>query len=260
MKPKTLLLDIETQPDLVYVWGVYEQNAISVLEHWQILSYAAQWLGVGKPWVKALPDYKGYKKGGSDKKLVQDLWQLMNEADIIIAHNGKQFDMRKINARFIFHGLTPPAPYKIIDTRLEVAKVAGFSSNKLDWLCQQLEIGKKIEHEGFPMWYGCMHGDMAAWAKMKKYNKHDIELLRELYILIAPWIRQPNANIFDPTEARCTNPACGSQDLQKRGIHRARTRVYQRWSCNKCGAWSRSRSNEKGVVAKMVSLANAHDA
>ena len=132
---KTLLLDVETQPDLVYAWSVYEANAISVKEHWQLLSFSVEWLHNGKHITKGLCDYKNYKPGCDDYDLVMDLWRLLDEADIVIAHNGMDFDCKAIKARFIAHGLKPPSPYRIVDTKREMKKVARFSSNKLDWIC-----------------------------------------------------------------------------------------------------------------------------
>ena len=34
-------------------------------------------------------------------------------------------------------------------------------------------------------------------------------------------------------------PVCGSVKLQKRGFHVARTRKFQRFHCQQCGAWSK---------------------
>jgi hypothetical protein len=40
----------------------------------------------------------------------------MDEADIICAHNGDAFDIKKINSRLITNGFKPPSPFKTIDT------------------------------------------------------------------------------------------------------------------------------------------------
>jgi RNase_H superfamily len=254
--PKILILDIETQPDTVWVWGVYEQNAISVKEHWQCLSFSARWFPKGKWITKGLCDYEGYKAGGDDRKLLQEVWNLLDEADIIVAHNGVDFDIKKLNARFIVHGMPPPSPFKVVDTKRATKRVAAFSSNKLDWLSQQLEIGKKLEHEGWPMWRGCMNGDMKMWAKMKHYNKHDVGLLTELYARLSPWLNQPNANMWSDLDGEpiCVNPACKGKNLQRRGIARNKTRMYIRFQCKDCGAWGRAAHSEK-KKAKIVPAA-----
>lgn len=243
--PRILLLDIETFPDVAYVWGVYDQNAIEVRDHWYVLSYAARWYKAGPIVCRGLDDC-GQRPGrpNSDRRLVAEIHTLMDEADIIVAHNGVDFDVKKINARLIYHGFNPPSPYKVVDTKRTIKQVAGFSSNKLDWLCKQLDIGHKVEHEGFPLWKGCAAGDAAAWKRMKRYNRHDVRLLGDLYERIAPWIRQPGTGVYVGDE-RCVNPACGSFDIEWRGISRQITRVYRRFVCNTCGKWGRAALSER---------------
>jgi RNase P subunit RPR2 len=255
--PKILYIDIETAPDLAWVWGVYQQNAIEVSEHWQILTFAWRWGARGKTQVLGLDDTPGRKRSAKlsrndDWWLMRKLGELLHNADIVVAHNGRAFDTRKINARMIALEIPPPAPYQVIDTKNETARVAAFSSNRLDWLGDQLGLGRKLKHEGFGMWRGCMDGDAKAWAKMKRYNKHDITLLVRLHQRIQSWIRQPNAALWGRT---CTNPLCRGSKLQARGIQRAKTRVYQRFQCQKCGTWSRSVFSEKGKGASLVEAA-----
>jgi uncharacterized protein YprB with RNaseH-like and TPR domain len=247
---KILFIDIETAPDLAWVWGVYQENAIAIKEHWYVISFAAKWRGADKITVKGLPDYKGYKNGSdNEKKLLKDIWELLDEADVVVAHNGYSFDIKKLNARFIDQGYTPPSPYKIVDTKRDLKSIAAFSSNRLNWLCKQLGIGQKtMQHQDWSLWEGCINGDKSSWKKMKEYNRHDVVLLEELYLIIAPWIRQPNANLWNlDGQIRCVNPACGSTKLQSRGTAKTLTRVYRRFQCQECGTWSRSVKSETGT-------------
>lgn len=244
-KPKILLFDVETAPSLGYVWGKWEQNVIDFEEHWYMLCYAAKWLGE-KTFVKALPDYPGYKKNKeSDKKLIKDLWELFNEADIIIAHNGDKFDIKKANARFSFYGLQPPTPYKTVDTVKVARKYFAFESNKLDDLSNVLGFGRKINTGGFELWKGCMEGDPASWRKMKKYNRHDVDLLEKVYLHFRPWIEShPNVSVYLQGEV-CGR--CGSDHLQSRGFERTNAAVYRRFQCQDCGGWGRLTKAEPGI-------------
>src|SRR5690606_17959042 len=100
-------------------WGKYEQNLVWSIQDWYILCFAYKWLGERKTHVIAQPDFKDYKPGSSDdKNVVQKLWELFEEADVVVAHNGNSFDQKKSQARMIYHGMRPPAPYKQIDTKL----------------------------------------------------------------------------------------------------------------------------------------------
>lgn len=247
MKPSILFLDIETAPDVVWTWGVYQANAISVKEHWYVLSFAAKWHGEKGVLVRGLNDYRGYVDGrGCEDQLLADVWGLLNKADIVVAHNGADFDVKKLNAKFIEHGFVPPSPYKVVDTKRDLVRVAKYSSHRLDWLAKQFKLGKKMVTD-FSLWEGCMQGNPEAWRKMKEYNKHDVTLLEKLYNMIAPWIDQPNAGVYSDKPNVCPNPACGSQKLQKRGFSRAKTRIYQRYQCFECGTWSRSTNSVGGV-------------
>ena len=245
----TLFLDIETSPDLIWAWGVYQVDAVAMERPWQLLSYSAKWRG-GEHVTKALCDYP---KGRDDFYLARDCWNLMDKADLVVAHNGLDFDVKKLAARFIFHGMTPPAPYKVVDTRRELKRIAAFSSNKLDWICKQLSLGHKLEHEGIQLWLDCMKGKREAWAKMKAYNHHDVELLEELYEALAPWMRQPNANLHAEGIV-CPSPACGSKRIIYRGYYNSKTRKYARFVCKDCGKWGRSVTSEKGESASVVEI------
>ena len=249
MQPSISFLDIETAPDVVWTWGVYQANAIQVKEDWYILSFAAKWKDE-EPWFVGLNDFRGYKGGNStEKQLLEKLWHVLDKADIVVAHNGRHFDVRKINARFIDHGFPPPSPYKVIDTKSDLAMVAAFSSNRLNWLTKQFKLGSKTqEHQDFELWKGCMTGDAQAWAKMEAYNLNDVVLLERLYDKVSPWIKQPNATLYTGL-TECVKPGCGGK-LQKRGFAYAETRVYQLFRCAKCGAPARTVKSERGATVR----------
>lgn len=240
MAQKILLIDIETSPNLGYVWGKYQQDVIRFNKEWYILCFAAKWLGAKeKVFCESLPDYSLYKKDPSnDKALLQVLHDLLSQADIVVAHNGDDFDFKKINARFMVHGMEPPAPYKTVDTLKVARRYFGFTSNKLGDLAQTLSIdGGKIDTT-FNLWLGCLAGDNRSWAKMRAYNKRDVELLEEVYMRLRPWdSTHPNAGVL--TEGLIC-PRCESKHMQSRGTYVAKTRTYQRFQCQDCGGWMRA--------------------
>jgi DNA polymerase elongation subunit (family B) len=233
---KILLLDIETAPSLGYVWGKYDQNVIRFLQDWYILSFAYRWFDTDQPIVcKALPDYPNYKRNKrDDKALCQDLWDLLNEADIVVAHNGDNFDIKKINARLVLHGIPPPAPYKTVDTLKLARKHFKFDSNRLNDLARVLGLGEKVRIHA-DNWNDCMNGDMKAWAIMKEYNPHDIVLLEGLYVLLRAWGSHPDVALIAGHPGDC--PTCGSDRVQRRGLIHLKTRSYQRLNCQACGSW-----------------------
>lgn len=244
MKTKILLVDLETAPTLGYVWDLWETDVLKVVNPWYILCFSYKWLG-GKTHVISLPQFKSYKKTPRDDgELVKKLWELFEEADIIIGHNGDKFDIRKANAKFVKYGLTPPAPYKTIDTLKVARKYFKFDSNRLDALGDYLEVGRKVKTGGFDLWDRCMQGDMKAFKLMERYNKQDVDLLEKVYHKLKPFIQNhPNLNLFNGTEHNCPN--CGSTNVQRRGYSYSRTNKYQRWQCLNCGSWSQTPSDNK---------------
>jgi DNA polymerase elongation subunit (family B) len=235
---KVLLLDIETAPHLGWVWGKYDQNVIKFKQHGFILSVAYQWLGEKDIHVKALPDYRGYDKNPTnDLPLIKEIKKLLDEADVVVAHNGDNFDLKKINARIVYYRLGSPSPYLTYDTLKISKKHFRFESNSLNDVCDHLGLGHKLPHLGFKMWEDCMDRDPIAWDNMKKYNVHDVFLLGELYPLLREWGRHPNLAMIDNKVGAC--PSCASDRIQKRGLMHLKTRSYQRLNCQECGTWFR---------------------
>lgn len=214
---------------------------IEVSEQSRILSYSAKWLD-GEHITKGWPDYKGYKPGKlNDKAIVKDIWNLLNECDVVVAQNGKNFDVRVVNARFVKHGLTPPSPYRVVDTKTEAKRYLRMPSNSLDDICDYFGIGRKQEHEGFPLWKKCIAGDPGAWKRMLKYNKHDVVLTEQLYLLLLPWMTHPNRGMYTD---KLVCPRCGSKKIQSRGSAVNQTTKYKRIQCQGCGGWGKLNKRE----------------
>ena len=235
--PKVILFDIETAPSLGYFWGeLFETAIIAVERPWFMISYSWKYLGEKKIYTKALNDYPGYRKNlEDDSKLVHDLYKVLDEADVVIAHNGDRFDIRKTYARFIKHGLKPPSPFKAVDTLKAARRFFKFESNKLDSLAQYLGVGRKLPNTGFDLWRRCMTGDVHAWNIMKRYNRHDVVLLERVYNKLRPYItNHPNLDVYE-NKGGCPN--CGSTHVHRKGKMVSQVRQYTRYQCQSCGHW-----------------------
>lgn len=245
--PKILVFDIETAPNVFHGWSMWNQNFSldMVKDEWFILSYAAKWLGAPENEVY-YNDVRGRVSEQDDKFLLEELWQLLNEADIVISQNGLRFDQKKVNARFVINGFPPPSSYKHIDTLVIAKQNFGFLSNKLEYMTGKLNVTfKKLDHSnyaGFKLWKGMMADEPEAWLECEEYNKHDVLSLEELYIKLAPWDKKhPNFSLyFDEPEQQCR---CGSKDFKEDGYAYTSTSKFQRYRCTSCGAESRSRKN-----------------
>lgn len=246
--PKILYIDIETAPIVAYVWGLWDNNVAlnQIKSDWYVLSWSAKW--AHDPVNKIMyADQSKAKDVENDKEILQKIWKLLDEADIVVGQNLKKFDIRKLNARFILHGMKPPSSYRQIDTMLLAKKYFGFTSNKLEYMTDKLCTKyKKQTHRafsGFEMWKQCLAGNKKAWAAMKSYNQYDVLSLEELYSKLAPWGTGINMNVYNNShEVECDS--CGSKKFTKNGYRYTNQGKFQRLTCTNCGAESRTRINE----------------
>lgn len=245
--PKILVIDIETAPLESWTWGIWDQNVglEQIKTEWTILSYAAQWLGTRKI-LYACTGGRGASKVRDDKPLMKGIWALLDEADIVIAQNGKRFDVRKMNARLVMHGYGPPSPFRVIDTLIVAKKYFAFTSQKLAWTSKYLTDAPKSEHKRFPgfeLWTECLKDNPKAWAEMEKYNKQDIVSTRKVYLKMRPWIENhPNLGVYDESE-RPLCPKCGSNYVTREGSRASvkQQGIYARYKCQDCGGWARGK-------------------
>ena len=215
-----------------------------------MLCFAAKWLGRPKVEYRAI-------NGDGRKTMVRRAHELLDEADAVIHYNGKRFDCPLINQEFLLSKLAPPSPYHQIDL-YQTAKQFRFPHTKMECVLRVLDHPGKIEHEGFPLWRKCMGGSWYphikrtppteyrdAWKRMREYNIRDTNAMEPLYHDFLPWIKgHPNVAQHNELVGKCC-PTCGSDKLQARGVARTATMTYQRFQCNGCGHWSRSRTSDK---------------
>lgn len=224
-------MDIENSYLVGGMWGIWNQTISlpQLFEHGKVVCYAARWRGT-----------KEMMFGRYDEPdFLQKIWNLMDEADVILTFNGKRHDIPMLNREFVKAGMGPPSPSKQLDLFPTVKSVFKFPSNKLQHVANELGIGQKLDHEGFPLWVKVVQGDEKAWAKMERYNKQDVRLLDKLYDKLQPWVaNHPNYNLFGRVGV-C--PHCGGTHYQKRGTYKTQTGIYERFHCQKCKTWFRGR-------------------
>lgn len=238
---KVLFLDIETSPNVAHVWGLWKQNVglNQILETGFVMCWAAKWAGAPKEEMMYSSQHIDTRRA-----MIRKIHALLDEADIVVHYNGKKFDIPTLNVEFVKQGLLPPATYKQLDLLETVKSNFRFPSNKLEHICKEFKIGAKVKHEGHELWIKCLNGDDDAWNKMESYNKHDVELVEELYYLMLPWSKAVlNAGLQVESRDDLHCPTCGGTNLHKRGFAYTNVSKFQRYQCNDCGTWCRGRSN-----------------
>lgn len=233
---KILAWDIELTPMTVYSWSLWPNYIpIQQIEKPQeVMCFGARWYGKNQVVFKSTHHH-------GKQEMLETIHALLDEADAVLSWNGAGFDTKHINREFIENGMLPPSPYIEIDLMKVARKRFKFPSNKLDYVAQALEVGRKVQHEGFQLWLDCMAGSNSAWKKMKDYQLQDVNLLIDLYEKLRPWIdNHPNVNVKEKEIQNCV--ACGSAHVIRSGTRVLASGKYLRYQCQDCGKWMRGKT------------------
>lgn len=254
---RILLFDLESTPSITATFGRFKQNIglnSVISEGGWLLSIAWKFLGDNEVHSAALSPEEAIAQ--DDARLVAILYELFEESDFVIAHNGNQFDIPLFKTRLIVNGFPPAKTVKSIDT-LQIAKKLKFNSNKLDGLTQQLKLVRKIENSGMPLWLGCMSGNQESLDTMETYNKGDIDALEQVYLALRAFdMKAPNnAHYHNDDKVRCH--VCGSENVNKTG-HSVFTAAseFAEIQCGDCGARGRTRYNQMSQTKRKTLISN----
>lgn len=260
---KIFLGDVETSYTISYHFGRFKQfiSPKQVIQEPYMLTFAGKWLHNPSIFSRKLPDYpeefaRDFK---SDRKLIEDLWQVLDECDVFVAHNAR-FDRGWANQRFAYYGMQPPSPYITIDTLAGLKEAFSLPSNSLEAACNYFELdSRKLSNGGAELWRRCMEGDPEAFDEMESYNIGDIPTLEELYLTVRPYMRKhPNLALFHPDQSVMRCVRCGSDDLVEEKGKSAHTYLskFKVYRCQECGSCARDRQNVREKAAMKKTLAN----
>lgn len=121
--PKILYFDIETA---LMFSGLYDLYIPSkrvyremIVQNSFVINWAAAWLDrdyriTGKIMSGVVTANEARRQ--DDKRIVKELWQLLEVADYWAGHNSNKFDIKKLKWRFLVHGLSFPLEGKKLDS------------------------------------------------------------------------------------------------------------------------------------------------
>lgn len=241
-----LVLDIETAPMLAYVWDLWDIKNIGldqVVHDRYVLSHGSMWWG--QPETFQYHDQFG-EGIENDKRLLKLLWKRLEKADVVITQNGQWFDSRRINARYIFHGIKPPAPFKHYDTYQLLKRVADFPSNKLEYFARKLNRKfKKLAHKDFPgfsLWREFMKNNRKARKSMKEYNAHDVFSTDELATNTMAYAPESFPDFFDVSDRSLECGRCGFEgQMQEVKPARGKSNKRHQYRCPRCGGFQKGK-------------------
>lgn len=239
-QPKVLLFDIETSPMIAYLWNNVQKYVPEgqILKDWYVINWAAKWLFDDEIITGVVTSEESKQR--DDRRIVQKLWNLLDEADIVIAHYGDRFDIKMMNGRFLKYGMNLPMPYRSIDTKKAAGKRMRLPSLSLNYIARYLGLEQK-HPTNFSLWVKCMEGNKDALDKMDKYCQQDVKILEDVYLYLRPFITShPNLGLYIETNTQSC-PSCGSTDLKKEGHYATNVNLYDAFRCGGCGSITRSR-------------------
>lgn len=249
---RVLVLDIETAPNLAYVWGLWKQNIGTdwMVEAGYTMCWSAKWLGKKKVYFASVQRH-------DEHEMLREIHGLLDEADAVVTYNGDKFDLPTLNKEFLLNRLPPPSPYKSIDL-YKTARRFRFPSRKLDYIAKSLGLKGKVVHRGRDLWIGCIKGDEKCWREMERYNRRDVTELEKVYKELLPWIyNHPNRALYELRD-RPSCATCGSARIHRRGYAHTRNERYAKYQCQSCGAWSRERCTAMSAEERKNILVKAN--
>lgn len=251
--PRILIYDIETAPILGHLWSLWQEGiGLNQIERdWYIMSFAAKWLGEDEVFYF---DQSEQSNMENDTTLLAKLWNLLDQADIVIGQNVKRFDTKKVNARFVLNGFPKPSPYRQIDTMIIAKQQFGFTSNKLEYmldkLCPEHVKSKHDRYPGHTLWAECLKRNPDAWDEMKDYNIDDVIGTEALYNVLCQWdSKLPNFDVY-------TDELLDMSVWEPNGFVYSQFGKYKAYRNRVTGVQRRSRVNELSPAKRKQLLAN----
>ena len=240
--PKILIFDIETAPMAAFVWRRYKENISleQTISESFMLCWSAKWLYSEEVLGDCLTPEEAVKE--DDRRIVNSLYNLVTEADVLVAYNGRNFDIPYMNQRFLHWQFPPYVPSHIVDPYETAKTVFRFSSNKMDAIATQLGLQNKMKTD-FALWKGCMVGNKECLDYMLNYNKQDVVVLEEIYCKFLPWIKNhPNLSNYMEDKRCCVK--CTSKRIEKLDRYfYTPSGKYELFRCKDCGAIFRGKKN-----------------
>jgi hypothetical protein len=193
-------------------------------------------------------DFNNWEKSiNDDSTIATKIHDVLSTADCVVTHNGKRFDWKFLQTRFLRHGLAPLDQTPHVDTCQVLKKNLFLFNNRLNTAGKFFELGQKLENSGWDLWDRVRRRDEKAMALMTRYCKQDVKLLYQLFKKILPFAKEiPNFNLYSVLD-RPVCPRCGSTRVKRDGERVTRTKVMQRFKCVDCGSYCQRPKDDKAL-------------
>lgn len=244
LRRKRLYMDIETSPNIGLFWQAgYKLNIPpeNIIKERAIICIAWKWEG------NKTVHCKSWDKDQNDKTLLEKFIKEMHKADEIVTHNGAKFDIPWVRTRCLIHNISMAPSFVSIDTCQAARTLFKLNSNKMDYICQLLGVGKKTL-TGYGLWKEVLlDKNPKSLRKMMDYCKNDVVMLEAMHDRLNSYM--PAKSNFATHIHKC--PECGgATKVHKKRLTAAgygRTQ-YQCKDCGKYATVATSRYEKEGKI------------
>lgn len=148
----------------------------------RVLCAVVQYYGPDEERIWRADDYEPWKRGqrSDDSELIRDILMGLEEADIVYAHNGLNYDMPFLRTRALINGLPPVHPMKIVDPVMLARRQFRFHSNRLDAIAKAMGTPNQKTDLDPNLWVRAWaDGDKAAMDEIVYHCRQDVQTLAD---------------------------------------------------------------------------------
>jgi len=171
-----------------------------------------------------------------ERKMLKAFIRVLGEADEVVGHNIDKFDIRMLRTRCIYYGVLMFPNYRTLDTLTKSKHYFSFASNKLDYIAKYLQVGRKLDHDGFDMWIRAIENrDDKALEQMIEYCENDVIILEDSFCVLSPFIDHNNNFAVLTGGDKWDCPNCASHNVEMFRTYATPMGVIRReMKCNDC--------------------------
>lgn len=236
--PRILALDVEMSFNVSYHYDQWKVNIpwTHIKQRQFMISAAWQWIGSDNIYTACVLDDKARfeKDHTDDYHVIKSLKDEIDQADAVIAYNGRRFDIKEINTGLDRHRLGPLHEFVLLDPiQIAKSKFRFKGGNSLANLCNLFELPVQKGKVELEDWIGATEGNKESIKKVVEYNITDIPTMVMVWERIKPFAPSKlNMNHFVDADV-CSH--CGSPDLKLHMKKKAtRATIRYQYRCQDC--------------------------
>lgn len=188
------------------------------------------------------------KTATDDRPLVKAIGGHLRQADVHIFQYGLKTDFKFIQTKLVHYGFEPlPSLPMIIDTHRIAKQKLSLVSNSLRELARFFKLKEQKMEITAEQWFLAFAGDKPTLRLIERRCASDVRVTEQVYLkLRALDTNHPNLSLLERNDLTgCPN--CGtSVPMLSNGIRATSKKVYRRFSCRVCGAWSKGEVIKEG--------------